>query len=224
MSTRSALRVASSEALSFLLGSCCAGCALPGAVLCAACERALSPHPRTVRTPNGVPVTALLTFDGVAARCIRALKEDGRTALVPALSRVLRTPLALGDDVAIVPVPTSAAAHRRRGYRVTELLVRGAGARPRRLLRVARTVADQRRLGRAERVHNVHGALRVRGRPEPGAVVVVDDVMTTGATIDEATRALSDRGMHVVGAVALAATPIHGRLIGDTGVPGGDIR
>lgn len=220
----SGLRRACGEAASLLLGSCCAGCGLPGAALCATCETELAPTPRTVHTPGGLPVTALLTFDGIVARCIRAVKEEGRTGLVAALARPLLPEITREPSMYVVPIPTSAAAFRRRGYRVAELLVRGAGAHPRRLLRVGRPVADQRGLGRSDRARNVHASMRVRGSPAHGSVVLVDDVITTGATMDEATRALAERGLPVVAAVALAATPIQRRLIGDTSGAGGDIR
>ena len=78
------------------------------------------------------------------------------------------------------------------------------------LLRHRRRVADQAGLGAAERAATLADALEVhprrlvevRGR----TVVVVDDVLTTGATLAEATRALTAAGAHVVGAAVVAAT------------------
>jgi predicted amidophosphoribosyltransferase len=107
----------------------------------------------------------------------------------------------------VVPVPSSRAAFRRRGYAVTDLLARRAGATPRRLLVPGRAGLDQRGLGRQERARNVGGTLRAR-RAEGMRVVVVDDVVTTGATLDEAVRVLRRAGADVVGAAAVATTPL----------------
>lgn len=199
------------ELLALLLAAECPGCDRPGALLCEDCAGELAPRPVTRRTPGGVPVRAALRFDGVAARCIRRVKEDGQTMLArplgDALGAVLPEPAGC-----LVPVPTSRAAFRRRGYSVPELLLRRAGAVPSRLLLPGRATGDQRALGAVERALNVRGSMRVgRARSavrsgEP-AVVIVDDVVTTGATIDEAARVLAGAGLHVEGAIALAATP-----------------
>ena len=124
-----------------------------------------------------------------------------------ALAHVL-TP-ALGDGIHAVPIPTSRAAFRRRGYRVPDLLIARAGAEPWGLLRPHGRHVDQRGLSVQERAQNVHGSLRVRQDGRGARVVIVDDVVTTGATFDEAARALTAAGFEVVSAVALAATPRH---------------
>lgn len=203
------VRHALADALSFVLPIDCAGCAAPDAALCDECLRALAPDVRTQHVA-GVPVASALVFDGVAARVLRALKEDGRTSLARALAPALRAAAASvlgpGDDVAVVPMPTSRAAMRRRGYRVAELLARRAGWPPERALRIVRATADQRGLGRAARGANVAGTMRARavaGR----RVLLVDDVVTTGATLSEAIRAIEAAGATVIGAVTVAMTP-----------------
>ncbi len=154
-----------------------------------------------------------VTFEGVAARVVRALKEDGRTGLARDLAPALRAAVAAaegsaphGGSVTLVPIPTSRAAYRRRGYRVVELVARRAGLRVSPLLRAARTAADQRGLDRSERRRNVAGSLRARGA-EGRRVIVIDDVVTTGATLEEAFRALRAGGAEVIGAATIAATP-----------------
>ena len=206
------------ELLAFLLAASCAGCSAGGTVLCAGCRAELRPVPRTVRTPGGLEVRAALDFTGVAARCIRRLKGEGETLLAAPLGAALAGVLAplAADAHHVVPVPTSGSAFRRRGYRVPELLLRRAGAAPASLLRAVARRADQRGLDARARAANVRRSMTARRRGDGAPVLVVDDVVTTGATLDEAARALTEAGYKVVGAVALAATPRHGRLIGDS--------
>lgn len=187
-------------------------------MLCPGCRAQLRPAPRSVRTPGGLEVRAALDFTGVAARCIRRLKGEGETLLAAPLGTALSAVLApmAAEAQHVVPVPTSRSAFRRRGYRVPELLLRRAGAAPAFLLRSAARRADQRGLDARARVANVRGSVTARRRGGGVPVLVMDDVVTTGATLDEAARALTDAGYRVVGAVALAATPRHGRLIGDS--------
>lgn len=210
------LRRALGEALAFVLPVDCAGCGEADVSLCERCRTAL--EPRVVRRDlDGVPVVSGLQFEGEAARVIRALKEEGRTTLARALAPAM-VAAATGWDlsvVGVVPVPTSRAAMRRRGYRVAELLAVRAGWRPERLLRTARRTADQRALGREDRAANVAGSLRAAGL-QGRRILVVDDVVTTGATLREAFRALRDAGAEVVGAVTVAATMRHGAGLSDT--------
>lgn len=195
------------DVLALLLAASCPGCDRGGTLLCDGCRMLLRADPHEVRTPQGLVVHAALRYEGVPARAIRRLKEDGATMLArplgAALSGILRT---RAHDALVVPVPTSRAAFRRRGYRVPELLARRAGVTPHRMLTSARRTGDQRQLGRDARARNVAGSMRARvgGR---GRVVIVDDVVTTGATLDEAARALRAAGFAPVCAVALAATP-----------------
>lgn len=207
ITTRIAALAAETGAL--LLAATCAGCDRPGTLLCDACRIALVPMPRDVRTPAGRRVRAAIALEGPAASCIRRLKGEGQTHLArplgAALAAVLLPELPPGGWV--IPVPTSRAAFRRRGYRVPDLLVRRAGAEPQRVLTLTRRVRDQRELPAAGRAENVRGAMDARREGDGAPAVVVDDVVTTGATLDEAARALASAGFVVVTAVALAATP-----------------
>jgi predicted amidophosphoribosyltransferase len=188
----------------------CAGCREPGVPLCDACRPHLAPRPFSRELPSGLVVWSGLAYEGVAAGTMRALKEDGRTglarALAPALAAALTSSAGGRKGLVAVPVPTSRAAMRRRGYRVVELLAIRAGVRPARLLAPTRRTADQRALGVEARRGNVTGSLRAR-RAGGLQVVLLDDVVTTGSTLDEAARALTAAGARVVGAATVAATP-----------------
>lgn len=209
MSASSHLRAIGAEIAAFAVGASCSGCDDPGTLLCPACRAGLRATPLRARTPAGRDVLAALRFDGVPARCIRRLKSRGETHLARPLGDALAEVLSpcVTSSTWVVPVPTSRSAFRARGYRVPELLVRRAHADPQRVLSVRAPTRDQRALGAAARVENVRGSMRARS-VEPGAeAVVVDDVVTTGATLDEAVRALEAAGFRVVASVALAATP-----------------
>lgn len=202
----------------------CAGCDLPDESLCDGCRSALTPRPFERTLDDGTPVFSALRFEGVPARVLRTMKEEGRTGLARALAPALAAAVGVlhadaacvdaltpsGDDVAIVPVPSSRAAMRRRGFRPVELVARRAQLRPSPLLRCVRATADQRGLGREERTRNIAGSMRA-DRAEGLRVIVVDDVVTTGASLSEAARALRHAGAEVLGAATIAATPRRGR-------------
>lgn len=201
------------EVADFVFASVCAGCGRAGTALCAPCEAGLAPH--VVRPGSGaLPLRAGLAFDGAAAAVLRAVKEDGQTSLIRALRPALAAAvhdLCAGTDAprridVAVPVPTSRAAFRRRGFRVPEILARGTGIPMQRALAYTRRVQDQRGLGADERRRNLAGGLIATRAGAGATALIVDDVITTGATCAEAARALRAAGFRVAGAVAVAAT------------------
>lgn len=199
----------------------CVGCGQPPAMLCPRCRDELRPLVHTRTLDSGLQVWSGLPFAGVPARAIRALKSELRTPLARALAPALGDALDVAWGAAVVPgepgpllvpVPTSAAAFRRRGVRVVELVMRRAGAPHARVLRHARRVADQRTLGRAERGRNVAESMRCV-ELDGASVLLIDDVVTTGATLGEASRAIVAAGGRVLGAATVASTP---RVFGRT--------
>ncbi|MEZ0074988.1 ComF family protein [Planotetraspora sp. GP83] len=219
--------------LDLILPPSCAGCGEPGFVACSSCTAELmwDPAPRPPDPPPpGLPECWSATgYDGAARRMILAYKERGRTALAPLLGSCLAGVAAAALEgrsgpVALVPVPSARAASRRRGHDHVRAVAAAAAGKLRErgmpvsllpALRQARRVADQAGLSSTQRAANLSGAFQVsRGRPglcrppqgRPATLVLVDDVVTTGATLAEAARVLRAAGAEVPFAVTVAAT------------------
>ncbi|KQX72444.1 MULTISPECIES: ComF family protein [Aeromicrobium] len=208
-------------AADLLLGARCAGCGGPALVLCRSCGLLVRPDPTPVEAGD-VPAVAAGLNVGVLRRVVVAWKEEGVTRLTDVLRHHVAAavvPLVPdGVPVAIVPVPTSRRSRRRRGADLVDDVAR-AGARLLaevgvdaivvQALTYTRRTDDQAGLDAAARRANLDGALAARPRTgsSPRRVVVVDDVLTTGATTREAVRALSAAGRPPVGIAVVAATP-----------------
>ncbi|MCK9874462.1 hypothetical protein MXD59_01460 [Frankia sp. Ag45/Mut15] len=156
-----------------------------------------------------------------------AYKERRRTDLARPLGAALARVIVHarpGPAVVLVPVPSSAAARRRRGFDHVQMLcaaaavvLRGRGYRVRvaPVLHPVRRLADQAGLGIQARADNLAGAFALRARAatleavSPGGprLLIVDDVVTTGATVSEAARALREGALRPYAAVFVAATP-----------------
>jgi predicted amidophosphoribosyltransferase len=211
------------------LGSSCVGCGRPGRLLCAGCHGLLPSSGRVAwptPTPSGLALPmAAGEYAGTLKALVNGHKERRLFALagplgavLAAVARDLVAEVAPGAAVALVPVPSRRAVVRRRGHDPMLRVARCAAVRLRRagtpaavcrLLEPARLeVRDQAGLTAAERALNLSGTLRCRpGRPPAGhAVLVVDDVLTTGSTAREAQRALEEAGLRVDGVAAVAAT------------------
>lgn len=163
-----------------------------------------------VVVPDVGRVTAGLPYDGVARAALLALKEQGRTALVGRLAvpfgRAVAAALQAHPDAVVTAVPSSRAARRRRGFEPVRLLASRAGIRLTPLFLPARPHAVQKGLGVAERTRNLDGVFAL-ARPVHGIrVLLIDDVVTTGATLAAAADVLRGGGAEVVGAAVLALT------------------
>ena len=214
-------------AVDLFLGGQCHGCGAPGRSPCPACRQGLEPRPRQVRRPGlSAPAVAALAYDD-AADFIIAYKDKDAWQLTAPLGAALAAAVRGVADVAggpgqvvVVPVPSSPASVRRRGFDHTATLAqwvaKRCGFRWSPLLRRTVATPDQASLGATSRRVAQVGTMRARpalGRPGETSVVVVDDVMTTGSTMIEAVRALREGGHTVLGAASIADTPLGRHLV-----------
>jgi ComF family protein len=185
---------------------------------CARCgEAEADRHPACARCREPAPAfagaRAAAAYEGPARTVALRFKHGDATGLArPMAARMARlAPDWLGPDALLVPVPLHRLRLWRRGYNqaalLAQALARATGADAR-LDALARTRATSLSagMGRAERAANVEGAIAC---PHPGAVagrrvVLIDDVIASGATIAACARALADAGAQQVRALAFA--------------------
>lgn len=216
------------DLLDLVLPADCVGCAATGVVLCPVCAVELAAPARPCRptpAPAGLPPGWCVgAYAGVLRAVLLAYKEHGRGGaarpLAAALARSVEAATATAADgqrVWLVPVPSRRAAVRARGG---DHMLRLAGEAARQLRRQGRPVfvaralrhrgaaQDSAGLDTAARSANVAGAFAaVPGRvTRPGMLVLVDDLVTTGATLAAATAALTTAGLRPVATAVVAAT------------------
>lgn len=223
---RDYLARAGQDAWATLLPTECSGCGVSDRALCAICRRALLPTVHPV-TRDDARIWAALTYEGVARHVIAAYKDGGRTdaagalaaplraAIVAALAAVPSTTQLSGaaprspsrsTGIQLVTIPSSSRAWRARGYHPVDALLHRARLHPFPVLAQRGEALDQVGLGRAARAANKDHSLVATRSLEGTRVILVDDIVTTGATLLEARRAVFAAGGTVVGLAALAET------------------
>ncbi len=154
-----------------------------------------------------------LSLEPPLTAAIIAFKSQGRTAtkhwFAGLLAPLLQTYLLVHPNLILVSMPSRKAALKKRGFdhgRALALAVqRQTGvAAPKNLLKFAREAKDQRNLSSASRASNLAGSMVATSCAQP--TVLIDDVITTGATLIEARRALEAAGVRVIGFITIAET------------------
>lgn len=213
------------EALDLLFPPRCAGCGRPGALWCAACAAAVIPIMPPVCPGCGIPwpegdrcpacrtdplrlagIRSACLYQGPLRRAVHRLKFHGRYAVAQALAPLMAdgwARFALEADL-LIPVPAHRGRERQRGYNQAALLAEALAehlslpVRPEALRRV-RATPSQVGMDHLARRANVQGAFQADPRWIAGRrVAVIDDVCTSGATLEACAAAL-----HQAGAVAV---------------------
>ena len=210
--------------LDLILPPACAGCGREGKPLCRSC---LGPLRRRLDEPPGVPIGApfamplglvqlewVSAYTGPGRAALQALKYDGERRLVPVLARAMAARwrvAGIGADL-VTHVPVHQDRRRSRGFDQAELLGRAVAAQLRlpfaSLLERTTATRAQYALGRGARAANVGRAFAaapraadlVRGR----WILLVDDVVTTGATLSACAEALRESGAAAVCGLTVA--------------------
>lgn len=199
----------------------CAGCGAPGSVLCHTCRTELAAVPRRVSPQHlpHVPVFALGPYGGAHRGVVLAMKERKNLAVRKHVGAVLDAALTflevrgeIQPDALLVPAPTRPASARERGGDPVSVICKRTGREAADLLELAESTTDQSELDAAHRRTNLAGAVRMRrgweafqAAPGAGPVIVVDDVVTTGATLQTSVEVLLAHGFDVVSCIAVCA-------------------
>jgi ComF family protein len=214
-----ALRDGLDAVLAVALGASCAACGEPlehptRGPVCAICWRSVAAEAPPLPAVSAVVsrAQAIGLYDGALRSIVHAIKYDGRRSLSTPLARLIRDRCGYvldGADVA-VPVPLHPSRRRRRGFNQALDLARGLGLPVTRALRRIRATDSQTGLSAEARHKNVRGAFAPSRLPwrssaiEGRIVVLVDDVSTTGATLEQCARVLNAMGALEVRAVTAA--------------------
>jgi ComF family protein len=189
----------------------CGAPAIRAAPLCRDCRRELrflAPAPVGL---HGVEVWAPVAYEGPARDLVKALKFHGATRVAREMAALMvaNAPGAmLGSP--LVPVPIHPARRRARPFNQAALIAAAISARTG-LARVdclRRAGPDHRQVGRGRsaRLRGVAGSIEAIGRAPPPSILLVDDVVTTGATLVACAHALRAAGCERVRAIAFART------------------
>lgn len=211
--------------LELLLPPACAGCSRFGVILCDACLGSLRPaggasDPFIGADPGLVVgeafeiARAAFVHEGSLRRALQRLKYGGAARLaaplaaaaLPALGEMLDM---LGGETVLVPVPLHPERLRQRGYNQAALLAvelgAGRGLPVLEALVRRRPTARQHGLGKAARLRNLRGAFGPGAPLPPGSIpVLVDDILTTAATLEACAEVLRDGGSGRVAGLAVA--------------------
>ena len=200
----------------------CLGCRQLGIKICSQCRALWAPHiyrTQIVSEVNNFPVYSAVEYSSVAQRVLLSSKESGLIdadqLIIQALTHSLSYMYGEQGIADLVPIPSRKSATRRRGRNFilmhTIELSKDPRVLTRPLLLHTRRIQDQSLLSATERQRNLSGSLVCKERAERPRtpIIIVDDVVTTGATLREAGRALHAGGFTVLGAItACVAKPL----------------
>ncbi len=212
------------EIFQLLFPVACLVCGLPDAQICSSCHRIIGPKIRS-REIDGIKYWAGADYGQQLAKVILLAKEENNTPARNFLADlIVQTFMAAStefntENSLFIPIPSSRAANRTRGFRHALLLARIAAKRIEKsgiakikvgeLLHVNRTISDQSNLNKSERAQNLSGAYSMNTRKKVSnselqdhSIFLIDDLVTTGSSTREGLRALYEAGFGLCGVLS----------------------
>lgn len=201
-----------------LFPSRCLGCSVLHQGLCPWCKRDWNIQSH-ISHLGQVPLISSIYYSRTVARILLASKEDGIAEadelVLQAMTHSLRKLYEIsGNNPTLVPMPSASSANRRRGRAYVSHLAKqlsmSEGIQTRDILFHSRKVIDQSKLDASARNRNLSGAMSIKVRATRNRpVVLIDDLVTSGATFSEAIRVLKEGGYTpVAGITAFLAQPL----------------
>ena len=198
----------------------CIGCSRLGISICSECRKQWHPHiyQREINwSGENFPVLSAIQYSPIASRVLLSAKESQIRAadqlIVNGIVHSLKFFVNRHGPASLIPIPSRKSANRKRGrnflQEITSQVAFEVGFPSHSALRHNRKVRDQSQLNIIDRSENLSGAFAVdpkftaqfsKGNTGP-KIIVIDDLITTGATLSEAIRALRTAGFTVLGAV-----------------------
>jgi ComF family protein len=196
------LRTVWTRTLDVIFPPRCVGCGGFGEFICGPCVESASKAEGYRRTTAVSEGHAVFRYEGMPRQAVLSLKFWGVSALAPRMGELMSDTLAEWSPPidAIVPVPLGRTRKRTRGYNQSELLAREIGRRcglPAEtgvLQRIRSTQPQTDQRNEAERRRNVRDAFGPGKRTASGSLLLIDDVTTTGATLDACAGVLLSSG------------------------------
>ncbi|MFM9141484.1 MAG: ComF family protein [Actinomycetota bacterium] len=163
------------------------------------------------------PIASSLSYGEVTGKLLILAKENGLVSAQKFFANALVTSInhfKIEYPITIVPIPSQRKSVRRRGFdsmkEIAKFILQDPDLKTdielEEALKITRPVSDQSSLSEEERYRNLDKALRVNNARTSKAILVIDDVITTGSTLREAIRALKERNLTVIGAATACAT------------------
>lgn len=191
-----------------LLAVTCPVCGAPGRAPCPTCLDSLRPAPALPPPPGVDDCRALLAYEGAARELVARMKYRNHRAALPGAAAAAATLVHPREVDVVTWAPTTAARRRARGYDQSELIARIVARRlGRPCRRLLRRCGGPAQTGRSA-AERWRGPTFVAALVPQRRVLLVDDVVTTGATVAAGAAALRLSGASTIVVLALARTPL----------------